>query len=93
MPLGASVAASIALPPISGFALPRGALFHDKNGPAVWVVDPSAQTVSLKSVVIDRYLADKVIVASGLTAGDLVVTAGTQMLYPGQAVTSVEATP
>lgn len=93
MPLGASVAASIALPPISGFALPWGALFRDKDGPAVWVVDPSAQTVSLKPVVIDRYLADKVIVASGLTAGDLVVTAGTQMLYPGQAVTSVEATP
>lgn len=93
LPLGAAIAGSIALPPVSGFALPWSTLFRDKDGPAVWVVDAGTQTVNLKPVVINRYLADKVIVASGLSAGDLVVTAGTQMLYPGQAVTSVEAAP
>ncbi|GLQ11183.1 acriflavin resistance protein [Devosia yakushimensis] len=93
LPLGAAIAGSIALPPVSGFALPWGALFRDKDGPAVWVVDPSAGTVSLKPVIVDRYLADKVILASGLDAGDLVVTSGTQMLHPGEAVTAMEVTP
>jgi hypothetical protein len=36
--------------------------------------------------VIDAYLKDRIIVASGLDTGDVVVTAGAQFLRPQQKV-------
>jgi RND family efflux transporter MFP subunit len=87
MPLGAAVAGSVALPPRHGYALPWSALFRDDNGPAVWAVDKAAATVSLKPVVVDRYLDDKVIVTSGLTDGETIVSRGLQLLRPGEKIT------
>ncbi|MEO8882407.1 MAG: efflux RND transporter periplasmic adaptor subunit [Devosia sp.] len=87
MPLGASVMGSVALPPRHGVALPWSALFSDEKGPAVWVVDPAASTVSLQPVVVDRYLDSVVIVASGVKDGETIVATGTQLLRPGEKVT------
>jgi multidrug efflux pump subunit AcrA (membrane-fusion protein) len=68
--------------------LPWSALFRDENGPAVWMIDPTASTVSLKSVVVDRYLNDVVVVSSGLNPGDTIVATGLQLLRPGEKVTA-----
>jgi RND family efflux transporter MFP subunit len=68
------------------FLLPWGALFELAGNPAVWVVDPHSTTVSLTPVVIDRYNRDTIAVTSGLQSGQIVVTAGTQLLRPGQKV-------
>ncbi len=68
------------------FLLPWGAIFELDGKPAVWVVDPRSSTVSLKPVVIDRYNRDSIAVTGGIEPGQTVVTAGVQMLRPGQKV-------
>ena len=88
MPLGAAAMGSVSLPPLHGFALPWSALFRDENGPAVWMIDPAASTVSLKPVVVDRYLDDTVVVSAGLNPGDVIVATGLQLLRPGEKVTA-----
>ena len=93
MPLGAAVGAVIDLPALSGVSLPWSALSRDQDGPAVWVVDTASNTVDLHPVVVERYLADTVLVSKGLGDGELVVVSGTQLLYPGEAIAVKEATP
>jgi RND family efflux transporter MFP subunit len=68
------------------FLLPWGALFEIDGAPAVWLIDPGSNTVSLKPVTIDRYIRDVVAVSEGLQSGQRVVTAGVQLLRPGQKV-------
>ncbi|MDP2333996.1 MAG: efflux RND transporter periplasmic adaptor subunit [Reyranella sp.] len=68
------------------FLLPWGALFEIDGKPAVWVVDPSGSTVSLTPVEIDRYNQGVIAVTGGLASGQIVVTAGVQLLRPGQKV-------
>jgi len=43
--------------------------------------------VQLKSITVQRYQGDAVVVGGGLTQGNVVVTAGVQKLLPGQKVT------
>jgi multidrug efflux pump subunit AcrA (membrane-fusion protein) len=52
----------------------------------VWVVDQAAQTVALRPVELARFDPARVLLASGLQAGEVVVTAGVQALRPGQKV-------
>jgi multidrug efflux pump subunit AcrA (membrane-fusion protein) len=52
----------------------------------VWVVDPASKTVALRAVEILRYDPSAVIVANGLRDGEVVVTAGVNVLHPGQRV-------
>ena len=66
--------------------LPWGALFEIDGRPAVWLVDPASSLVSLKPIAIDRYTSDRIAVSSGLRSGDVVVSAGVQLLRPGQKV-------
>jgi len=66
--------------------LPWGALFEIAGKPAVWVIDPRSTTVSLKPIVLSRYTKDSIVVAGGLQAGEVVVSAGVQLLRPGQKV-------
>ncbi len=68
------------------FLLPWGALFEIDGAPAVWLIDPSSNTVSLKPIIVDRYIQDVIAVTSGLENGQRVVTAGVQLLRPGQKV-------
>jgi len=69
-----------------GIVLPSSALFQQGGKPAVWVVDPTAHTVSLVAVEVARVDPDRVVIAAGLDPGAIVVTAGVQALVPGQAV-------
>jgi multidrug efflux pump subunit AcrA (membrane-fusion protein) len=66
--------------------LPPGALAADQGQPAVWVIDPLTRRVALRRIEIERYESDALVVRGGLKPGDLVVTAGTQLLRPQQLV-------
>ncbi|WP_270937457.1 efflux RND transporter periplasmic adaptor subunit [Falsiroseomonas oryzae] len=66
--------------------MPASALTRTQEQPAVWVVDPNAQTVALRVVEVARFDPARVLLAGGLQAGEVVVTAGVQVLRPGQKV-------
>ncbi|MGQ0583491.1 MAG: efflux RND transporter periplasmic adaptor subunit [Reyranella sp.] len=68
------------------FLLPWGALFEIDGAPAVWLIDPRSNTVSLKPITVDRYNRGVIAVTDGLENGQLVVSAGGQLLRPGQKV-------
>ncbi len=86
MELGSTVTGSIKLSAPSGLQVPPSALTEADGRPAVWVVDPKSQTVSLRNVDVSRYDPADVVVSQGLDAGEIVVTAGVQTLHPGQKV-------
>ncbi len=73
--------------------VPASALTRIDGKPAVWIVDPTALTVSLRPVVVVRYTPANVTVAEGLKEKDIVVTAGVQALHPGQKVRLLGARP
>ena len=93
MTLGASVVGSGKFRPERTVVIPWSALFRTASEPAVWVLDPASNTVSLKPIVVARYTQDEVILAGGLSPGDRVVSAGVQLLRPGQAVDVVPGDP
>ena len=86
MQLGSTVTGSIKLTAPPGVELPASALTEANGQPAVWVVDPQSHTVSLREVDVSRYDPASVVVSKGLENGEVVVTAGVQMLHPGQIV-------
>jgi RND family efflux transporter MFP subunit len=90
MELGSTVTGSIKLPAPAGVEVPPGALTEADGRPAVWVVDPQSQTVSLRNVDVSRYDPAGVVISQGLDAGEIVVTAGVQTLHPGQKVRLLE---
>ena len=72
-------------------ALPLSALFEKNGSPAVWVLDQQSSSLTLRPITVARYEANTVVVASGLTKGDIVVTAGVNTLTTGQKVRVAEA--
>jgi RND family efflux transporter MFP subunit len=86
MSLGALVNGTSPMKTQKVVLLPWGALFEIAGRPAVWVIDPRETTVSLKPIVLSRYTRDRIAVAEGLRPGELVVSAGVQLLRPGQKV-------
>lgn len=93
MRLGATVTGRMRLGGSDGFVIPASALTRAEAHPAVWVVDPQAQTVALRTVTLLRHDPAVVVIADGIQAGDIVVTAGVQALRPGQKVRLLGATP
>lgn len=86
MRLGATVTGRIDLPAAPGIRIPATALTSTNGAAAVWVLEPASSTVALRNVSVAQYDKDAVAVSSGLEPGEIVVTAGTQLLRPGQAV-------
>jgi membrane fusion protein, multidrug efflux system len=86
MRLGATVTGRITLSAPSGMEIPASALTKIDGGPAVWIVDPHSQTVTLRAVAVLRYDPATVVISQGLETGDVVVTAGAQTLRPAQKV-------
>jgi RND family efflux transporter MFP subunit len=84
MRLGSTVVGRMQLDPALTIELPATALTEIDRRPAVWVVDPKTLTVSPRNVEVLRHNPATVAIASGLEPGDIVVTAGTQALHPGQ---------
>ncbi|KPH87908.1 multidrug transporter [Komagataeibacter intermedius AF2] len=90
MPLGAVVTGHLSVPLAPTVHLPPAALTTQDGKPAVWIVAPDTQRVSQRPVTIARYGTDDVAIASGLNAGDRVVTAGVQALYPQEKVSLLD---
>lgn len=93
MRLGSTVTGRIQLAAPPGVAVPASALTEANGRPAVWVVEPQSRTVSLRNVDVARYDPAGVVVSQGLEAGEVVVTAGVQVLHPGQKVRLLGAAP
>ncbi|MDM5181140.1 efflux RND transporter periplasmic adaptor subunit [Massilia sp. DJPM01] len=75
-------ASTMATPQIK---VPLTALFHEKNTTSVWVVDKGL--ARMVPVTIAGTAGNEVVLAGGVTAGQTVVTAGVNLLKPGQKVT------
>lgn len=86
MGLGAAVTGAGRFRSQEVIKLPRTAIFAEGNKPAVWIVDPQSKAVSLRQVVVDSYRTGELLLREGVKAGDIVVTAGVQLLRPGQIV-------
>ena len=67
-------------------ALPFSALTATATGPAVWVVDPDNFMVQLRQVQVLRHETATVLLSDGLKDGEIVVSAGSQLLYEGRVV-------
>ncbi|PTQ73522.1 efflux RND transporter periplasmic adaptor subunit [Celeribacter persicus] len=90
IPIGTSITGRIALRMTPRILLPWTALSANAEGPAVWVRDPVSGTVTPKQVRIDRYEDDMFSIAEGLEEGDVVVGAGSHLLYAGRRVEGLE---
>jgi RND family efflux transporter MFP subunit len=86
MRLGSTITGTLRLTTPPGISLPTAALVRAKGGTAVWIVDPKTSTVGLRTVTVGSSDTDQVRVNDGLNPGDIVVTAGVQVLRPGQKV-------
>lgn len=84
--LGVSVVGSVKMEEGAVFSLPWTVIAQSAQGAAVWRVDPVTHAVSLVPVVLARHRAQFVEIASGLSDGDLIVAAGSQLLYAGRVV-------
>ena len=93
MRLGATVSGRVTMTAPAGVELPASALTEANHHPAVWVVDPQSQTVSLRNVEVLRYDPASIVVSQGVKTGETVVTAGAQVLHPGQKVRLLGAAP
>lgn len=90
MRLGATISGRIRLDSTAAIAVPASALTKIEGQPAVWIVDRSTLTVSLRKIQVLRFSSDVVIVKDGLKPDDTIVTAGVQALHPGQKVRLLE---
>jgi membrane fusion protein, multidrug efflux system len=96
LPLGATL--NVRAPGLSGSAstamvLPTSALRQDGQGTAVWVLDEATMTVNSQAVQLGPLNGNDVVIISGLTPGQKVVSAGVHVLSPGQKVTVYSAVP
>lgn len=66
--------------------LPLSAVAQSQGRTVVWVLDEKAMTVSPQPIVVAGADGNSVVVASGLAAGQVVVTAGTHTLNAGEKV-------
>jgi RND family efflux transporter MFP subunit len=71
--------------------VPLTALVQNQGASAVWLVENG--TVRLAPVQLAGASGNEMLIASGLTPGQVVVTAGVHLLKPGQKVTVLDAEP
>jgi RND family efflux transporter MFP subunit len=86
MRLGATVVGRLETDAVPIIDIPATALTKLNQQPAVWIVDPSTSTVSIRNVDVLRFDQARVVVSQGLDTGEIVVTAGVQALHPGQKI-------
>lgn len=74
-------------------SLPLSVLYTKSAQPQVWIVDPASHAVKLVPVETAGLSEDQVIIRGGLHAGDIVVSAGANLLVPGQVVKLADSAP
>lgn len=90
--LGQTATVMVALPQRSGVTrLPLTAVMQQQGQTAVWVLDTASMTVKVQPVVLAGADGNTVVVASGLSPGQTVVTAGVHTLTSGQKVKLYQA--
>lgn len=85
-PLGTSIIGEFRHLPRSGMVVPASAMTSAAGEPAVWIIDPATNAVSLKKVLVDRYGTADVVVSSGISEDQIVVTEGGKFLRENQVV-------
>jgi len=93
MRLGATVTGRLETNAGPVIEIPATALTKSNQQPAVWIVDPSSLTVSMRNVDILRFDPGTVVISHGLDTGEIVVTAGVQALHPSQKVRLLASSP
>ena len=91
--LGMSATVRLDLGEAQVIVIPNTALYTRDNTTRVWLVDRASETVKPVEVKLGTSTNEGVAVISGLKAGDLVVTAGANLLLAGQKVRLIEAVP
>ncbi|MDO8654266.1 MAG: efflux RND transporter periplasmic adaptor subunit [Undibacterium sp.] len=81
----------VAKTPNAMIKLPMTALFQEKNTSSVWIVEAGA--VKLVPVQVSGSSGQDVLLSSGVSVGQTVVTAGVNLLKSGQKVTVLDADP
>jgi membrane fusion protein, multidrug efflux system len=85
--LGQTATVMLAVPAMPGaLRLPLAAVFEHQAQSSVWVLDRESMTVRARPVQVAGAEGSMVLVASGLRAGEQVVSAGVHTLTPGQKV-------
>lgn len=86
MRLGSTVTGYMALGATPATEIPASALIRSAGKPAIWVVDTKTGTVGERQITLAGFDQERVKVSQGIKAGDVIVTAGAQVLRPGQKV-------
>jgi len=91
--LGQTAAVSLQVPSKvgQGLLLPLEALGEEQGKSFVWVLDESTMTVKRQVVQTAEVSGNLILIATGLQAGQEVVTAGVHVLMPGQKVKRLQA--
>ncbi len=85
--LGQTATVLVATPQSAGVTkLPLSALKEEQGGTIVWVVDKATMTVKPQPVRVSGVDGNEAVIDEGLSAGQVVVTAGVHVLNPGQKV-------
>jgi membrane fusion protein, multidrug efflux system len=90
--LGQTATVSLLVPGASGaFKLPLAAVFEQQGQSQVWLLDTTAMTVRAQPVKVAGAEGNMVLIASGLVAGQTIVSAGAHTLTAGQKVSLFSA--
>lgn len=84
--LGTAVAGTVRGAEGNAISIPATSLTQRGQETAVWIVDPTARTVSLRGVELSGQDPATAFISEGLKPGDIVVTAGAGYLREGQQV-------
>ena len=89
--LGMSATVRMDLGAAQAIVVPNTALYTRDNTTRVWLVDRASETVKTVEVKVGESTNEGVAIISGLKSGDLVVTAGANLLLAGQKVRLIDA--
>jgi len=85
--LGQTATVRVEAPRVAGqIKLPLAAVFELKGAPTVWRLDRERMTVTAQAVRVAGAEGNEVVIAAGLSPGEMVVVAGVHVLSPGQKV-------
>ncbi len=92
MRLGQTATVTLTIPGASGaLKVPLAAVFEQQGQSQVWLLDTAAMTVRAQPVMVGGAEGNMVLIASGLAAGQTVVSAGAHTLTAGQKVSVYKA--
>ena len=89
--LGMSATVQLTFGTAQAIVVPNSALYTRDANTMVWVIDRASSTVQPVKVTTGESTPEGITVSTGIKPGDLVVTAGANLLLPGQKVKLLDA--